>query len=114
METRVERKHREIVSDVFEGSTTDDLTMNVYDLVVEADVSGGSITITLPPVAEARGKIYSIELLDADSGECTVTDAGDDSKWTDVVLGDDDDYLILFSNGTRWFELSEMSDDGER
>ena len=105
------RGYRKITSVASTGITG---TMSVHDFVVEVDITAASYTLTLPFVAEARGKIYSIQLVDADSYELTITDAGDDPRWTDVVLGDDHDYLVLFSNGKRWFELAEYSDDGER
>jgi hypothetical protein len=123
MESRISRQDRELGLGVMKASdsyrsgyvyTIVSYAMSVRDFVVEVGLAAGNITITLPPVAEARGKIYTIALLDADTHDYTVTDKGDDPRWSDIVLGDDHDYLVLFSNGKRWFELAEMSDAGER
>ncbi len=128
MDTRRGREEREVGRSMGAGTTSTNVThtsggvitktasytMKPYDFTVKGDISSGSITITLPPVVEARGKIYTLWCIDADSNDMTITDYGDATLWTDIVLGDDNDYLVLFSNGERWFELSEQSDNGER
>lgn len=125
MESRVQREVREVGQGVYGPSdsyrrgykkitsvatTTIASSMAVYDFVTELDITAADYTLTLPPVAEAKGKIYSIVVLDADTKTLTVTDAGDDARWTDRELGDDHDYLVIFSNGKRWFEFCSQHD----
>jgi len=106
MESRIDKEQREIVRATEQRATTT-LTMDVWDLVVKA-ISTGAYTITLPSVEKARGKIYSITLETA-SGTVTITDAGDDTIFSDVELTADDDVLVVYSNGTRWFPLLDVS-----
>jgi len=104
MESRIDKEQREIVRGSFQAATTT-LTMDVWDLVVHANSTAGAFTITLPSVEKARGKIYSITL-ETDNGDLTVTDAGDDTLFTDLTFDTVDDYAVLFSNGTRWFVIA--------
>lgn len=129
MDTRRGRDEREVGRAMGAGTTSTNVThtsggvitvtaaytMKTYDFTVKCDiVTTGGFTLTLPPVVEARGKIYTIWLVDADSNDLVITDSGDAALWNDITLGDDADYLVLFSNGERWFELAEQSDAGER
>jgi len=107
MEDRIGRDERELVRGNFQAATTT-LTMDVWDLVVHANSTAGAFTITLPSVSKARGKIYTITL-ETDNGDVTVTDAGDDTIFTDMVMTAVDDCCVLFSNGIRWFPLLDVT-----
>lgn len=86
--------------------TTYSLTSLIRHLMVTTN-GANAITVTLPPVAEAAGQIYSV-VLDVDGGvNCTVTDAGDDADFTDIVLDDEDDFCVLISNGVKWMFLQK-------
>jgi len=104
MESRIDKEQREIVRDTFEAITSA-TTLDVYDLVAHVNSSGGAVTVTLPAVEKARGKIYSITA-ETVGNNITITDAGDDTIFTDITLNTADDFAVLFSNGTRWFELA--------
>lgn len=86
--------------------TTYTLTTRIRHLMATTDGSS-ALTVTLPPVSEAAGQIYSV-YLDTDGGtDVTVTDAGDDADFTDITLDDADDFAVLFSNGVRWMYLQK-------
>ena len=127
MEDRVQRQIREAGQGVYgpsdswkrgyvtktSSATVTSYAMKVYDFVVELImVASYPITITLPPVAEAKGKIYTIYCSTHGESSCDVTiaDAGDDAIFSDsgsdVTLAYLNNYVVLFSNGKRWFVLA--------
>ncbi len=80
--------------------------MNTYDYVLRPsanDVSG-PIWIILPPVAEAKGRFYSILVRAATAiNTITITDRNDSECWIqDIVLNGKCDKLLLYSDGLAW------------
>ena len=123
MENRIEREGAELALGEFQpdGITgadtyrsgfqaiTDDLTLTIRDFVIEASPADDDITVTLPSVSEARGKIFTIQIIDSDTGDVYIDDKGDDPLWptsTDVDLTTQNDFIIVFSNGRHWYELA--------
>lgn len=91
-----------------------DYVMNTRDYVMRpsADPTSGPITITLPPVSEARGRSYSIVCRNADGvNTITIEDFKDDSEcWPgDIVLNGKCDKSILYSDGLCWFVASTLT-----
>jgi hypothetical protein len=74
----------------------------LHENVVRADTTGGAMTLTLPPVALAQGNFYSIHLV-TDNGDLTIAHAGDSYSWTNIVLGDALENVLLYSDGFSWF-----------
>lgn len=84
-----------------------DYEMTTFDYVVRpnAQGAGGPITITLPRVAEARGRWYSI-VCRAASGVNTVTvqDRNDSECWNgDIVMNAKCDHALCYSDGLKWY-----------
>lgn len=81
-------------------------SMTVRDQLVRpsANPTTGAITITLPPVAEAKGRMYSILARDADAtNDVTITDNDDTEYWVqDIVLDGPGQRVLLFSDGMVW------------
>jgi ABC-type glycerol-3-phosphate transport system permease component len=85
--------------------------MSVYETVVRIVLAAAhSLTLTLPPVAVAVGKFYSIRVItDGGSGAAVaVTDAGDETTFpvggsTTIALVDVPDGVLLFSDGHNWW-----------
>lgn len=80
--------------------------LKTYDQVVRPDCANGNLTITLPPVAEARGRFYSIVLRGVPGGNAvTVEDYKDDSEcWPgDLTLDTACDRVLAYSDGLTWF-----------
>ena len=76
-------------------------TLAVYEQVALVDSTLGAITLTLPPVGEAKGKFYSI-LFQTDNGDLTVQDQDDAYDWTDLTVNDAGECLLLYSDGLKW------------
>jgi len=94
------------VRDKYEFVTTT-LVMDVYDQVVECDSTGGAFTVTLPNVAEAKGKMYSISLI-VDNGDVTIQDNDESRDWADLVMTAANDYALVYSDGRKWFTLDSQ------
>jgi len=103
---------------------TDDMSvdLSVRDYVVRVtndieDASdGGTITINLPNVVDATGRIYSILATaiandgDGDAGDVVVTSQGDDSNFEgDYTLTAAGDRVVLYSDGFSWHALAETT-----
>lgn len=87
--------------------TSDTLEVFEQVLLIDTDTTDGTFTVTLPPVSEAAGKFYSITLIDA-GGTVTIQDQDDSYDWTDIDDMDaDDDAVLLYSDGLRWFEICD-------
>lgn len=89
--------------------------MNVWDYVVrpEADGDSGPWLLTLPPVAEAKGRWYSIICRNADAvNTITIQDNNNDSEcWIgDIVLNGKCDRALLYSDGLAWTAMGNPGD----
>jgi len=90
-----------------------DYEMSVRDYVVRpsADETSGPITITLPPVADAKGRFYSIVCRDADgTNTVTIQDQDDSECWNgDFTMNGKCDALLLYSDGMFWHTVQDLS-----
>ncbi len=90
-----------------------DYEMNTRDYVLRpsADGDSGPIVISLPPVAEARGRFYSIVVRNADpANTITVQDLDDSECWEgDVVSDGKCDKQLWYSDGMCWFNLGQIT-----
>ncbi len=76
--------------------------MTVRDYVVRPTATS-AITITLPPVAEAVGKFYSIIARSITDTTITITSAGDSESWEgDLVLYEAGQGQLFYSDGMKW------------
>jgi hypothetical protein len=75
--------------------------------LVELVGAGHNVTLTLPPVNLARGMFIVIRFIShtASNEVLTVQDYGDDSNWSNVVMDDDGDWLMVYSDGHRWIDI---------
>lgn len=108
LEQNNEQHYRE-VPDKYTENTGAVLVMTSRDYVVRASSQGiGPVTITLPPVAEAKGRFYSI-LTRAASAVNTITiqHAGDSECWTNIVFNGRCDAVLLYSDGLYWHPIRE-------
>jgi len=87
-------------------------TMTPIDQVVRAtaNTASGSYIITLPPVALAKGKWYSVLAHIANSTAVTVTHHADSEQWDgDLTLDTDGDRALLFSDGMCWNKITSIT-----
>jgi len=85
--------------------------MNTRNYVMRpiANDETGPITITLPPVAEAKGRFYSILCRDVDAvNTITITDRGDSECWTDIEFFNECESALLYSDGLYWHMLGAL------
>ena len=106
LEDRFAQHDKEVVDKYINPSG--DVTMATWDYVVRPSANGdsGPWTLTLPPVAEAKGRFYSIICRNADAVNfITVEDNNNDSEcWPgDFVLNGKCDRAFLYSDGLAWW-----------
>ena len=80
--------------------------LKTYETVVRATQLTASIAVTLPPVAKMAGKFVSCQVVDANSEALTLQDADDSQDWTDLTLDADNDGALLFSDGIKWWVVT--------
>ena len=88
--------------------------MTNYDYVLRTLANGTThaFTITLPPVAEAKGRFYSIVARACSAlNSITIEDNNNDSEcWAgDIVLNGKCDRALLYSDGLCWHVLSVLT-----
>jgi len=98
-------QHDKIVVDKYHDPAAD-YQMTVRDYVMRPDSSEGAITLTLPPVAEAKGRWYSI--ISRGGPGVTIQDYDNDSEcWLgDIVLNNICDRCLLYSDGLAWHVMA--------
>lgn len=109
LEQNNEQHYREVVDKY--GDPVADYQMSTRDYVLRPSPAfgAGGITITLPPVAEAKGRIYTIISRGATAGNTvTVADMDDSECWVgDIVMDGPCDRLCLYSDGLAWWPFFE-------
>lgn len=107
LEQNNEQHYREVVDKFIDPNATVAMTTRDYVVRPSADGASGPIIITLPPVADARGRFYSIVARNADGvNTITITDDDDSECWLgDIVLDGACDRILLFSDGLCWHPL---------
>lgn len=88
--------------------------MSTRDYVLRpiANHTTGAFTITLPPVADAKGRFYSIVARTADvANTITIEDHDNDSEcWGgDLTLNGKCDRALLYSDGLTWHVVSTLT-----
>ncbi len=88
---------------------TGDITyqMKPNDLLVRVNDLSIAGTITLPPVVECAGRIYSIRDCGGltSSYNVTIQDKDDSRDWSDDTLDSAEDSLLLYSDGEKWHKI---------
>jgi len=105
LEHNNEQHYREVVDKYV--NPVADYAMTTRDYVVRPAVgpTTGPITVTLPPVAEAVGRWYSIVCRDADViNTVTITHNNDSECWAnDIVFNGKCDRCLFYSDGLAWY-----------
>ena len=88
-------------------------TLKVFEQVVHC-ITGATYTITvsLPSVAAAKGKFYTVKLITDNGQNVTVQDQDDSYDWAatgDLTLSTATDFGIFFSDGHKWYELQSQT-----
>jgi hypothetical protein len=105
---RIVRHSTDLVKTSGTVSKTTTYSMIVTDHEVLASISGGSWTLTLPPVADAVGRVYTIRVTaaagaGAAANVLTITHKGDSKYWNgEYRLKRVGHVVVLTSDGERW------------
>mgnify|MGYP000586541918 CR=1 FL=1 len=103
LEDRFAQNDKEIVDKYHNPEA--DYTMSVRDYVLrpKADGDSGPIVITLPPVAEAKGRSYSFLCRGADGiNSVTITHNADFECWDGFIFYNTCDSVLFDSDGLYW------------
>lgn len=104
LEQNNEQHYREVVDKFVNPNADYQMSSRDYVVRPSADGDSGAITITLPPVAQAKGRFYSIICRNADgTNTVTIADKDDSECWAkDIVMDGKCDRLLLYSDGLAW------------
>jgi len=111
LEQNNEQHYREVPDKYHDPVANYSMSTRDYVLRPSADAVSGAITIVLPPVAEAKGRFYSILARDADvANSITITHRDDSEFWvSDIVLTIAGDRALLYSDGLVWHPTSVIA-----
>jgi len=105
-------QHDKVVVDKYVNPVANyQMTTRDYVVRPSADGDTGPFTVYLPPVAEAKGRFYSIVCRNADAvNTITVADKDDSECWPgDITLNGKCDKLLAYSDGLCWFVASTLT-----
>lgn len=92
-----------LVNDKFKLIAGTAVTLKPYEQVVRAAQLTASFAVTLAPVSTMRGKFVSVHVVNANSQALTLQDANDSQDWTDRTLDANNDGILLYSDGIKWW-----------
>ena len=88
------------------SATVTTASMTVRDQVVlVTTVGGNALTLTLPSVKQAKGRIYSIRLIAAGGTAATIEDLSGDAALSDVTLTAAAATAVFYSDGFKWCQI---------
>lgn len=110
LEDRSSEHQREVVDKYADPQVSYQMTTRDYVMRPEAFGFTGPIIITLPPVADAKGRFYSIIARRADVfNTITIKDKDDSECWVgDIVLDGKCDRVLLYSDGLAWMPTNSF------
>jgi hypothetical protein len=102
LEQNTEQQYREHPDKFVDTAIT--YQMTTLDYVMRPTPAAANIIITLPPVAEAKGRWYSIIARNINGGSVTINDKCDSECWPGaLLLSATCDRALLYSDGISWF-----------
>lgn len=105
LEQNPEHHHRTLVDKYVDPVVS--YQMKTFDYVVRVSAAA-PITITLPPVAEAMGRFYSIIARVATPTNTVTIASADSSSWPgNPVVNTNGTKLLFYSDGLTWHQLSD-------
>lgn len=108
LEDRGAQHDKEVVDKYHDPSVS--YAMNTRDYVLRPSAILAPIVISLPPVAEAKGRFYSIIARAADAvNTITIQDLDDSECWTgDYVMNRKCEKALFYSDGLAWITFGEI------
>jgi len=108
-------REQDTVMGKFAAVTADyQMTERDYAVRIWANDASGPITLTLPPVEQAKGRVYCGVCREADVNAAVLVQDKDDSEcWMgDFVMDGDCDSFMCYSDGLKWFCSVEQKFQG--
>ena len=101
LEDRSAQHDKEVVDKFANPEANYQMTTRDYVVRPSADGDTGAITLTLPPVADAKGRLYSIIARNADAvNTITIADQDESECWIgEIVTNGKCDRWLLYSDG---------------
>jgi hypothetical protein len=107
LEDKFAQHDKEVVDKFIDPAASVEMTTSDY--VVRPSAMTAPMVIVLPPVAEAKGRFYSIVVRHASAiNTITVSDKDDSECWQDIVLNSKCDRLLMYSDGLFWHPLAAI------
>jgi len=108
LEDRGAQHDKEVVDKFIDPAAS--VEMTTRDYVVRPSALTAPMGIILPPVAEAKGRFYSIVVRAADViNTITISDKDDSECWEDIILDGKCDALLMYSDGLFWHRLANVT-----
>lgn len=87
------------------ATKTSGYTINGTDVVVFADASSGTVTITLPSASANSGYRFYVKRIDSSANSCSIGRSGSDTidGQTSVTLDEQYMCVTVVSNGSAWY-----------
>ena len=104
---RYNRQMAELLPDSALVTKTADASLNIRETHIEVDSSSNTVAITLPPVAEAKGLIFTIYVKTYTSAVTVVAPLSED--FSTLTFNGAADGCVMFSDGKRWWTLVERT-----
>ena len=103
-------QHQEVVDKYVNPNASYSMSTRDYVVRPSADPASGPIVITLPRVAEAKGRFYSILARDADgTNTIKIQDQDDSEQWSDITMNGPGDSELLYSDGMHWHKCCSVT-----
>ncbi len=107
LEDKFAQHDKEVVDKFIDPAAS--VEMTTLDYVVRPSAMTAPMVLVLPPVAEAKGRFYSIVVRHASAqNTITVTHKDDSECWLDIVLTSKCDRLLMYSDGLFWHPLAAI------
>jgi hypothetical protein len=107
LEDRGAQHDKEVVDKFIDPAAS--VAMVTSDYVVRPSAMTAPMVIVLPPVAEAKGRFYSIVARHASAqNTITITHKDDSECWKDVVFTSKCDCVLFYSDGLKWYQLASI------
>ena len=112
LEDRFAEHDKEVVDKFIDPAANVEMTTRDYVVRPSADNDTGPITVTLPPVSDAKGRWYSIIARNADAvNTITIQDDDDSECWVgDIVMNGKCDRCLLYSDGLAWIPTGSVGE----
>jgi len=92
-------------------SISADATLGVNENVAHVTGFIGAVAVTLPPVAQASGRVYAIKILDdASVNNITIQDQNESRSWADLTCSNaSGGKAVIYSDGESWHLLASIN-----